>query len=208
MAKTTQFIDLVNGAGIKPSVVYDLGAFDGKQARELSLAWPSAQVISFEADPALAIKCINTNLDKPSIKTFQVAIAARNGHGLFYSAIGRNKECGSLLKPNGKYFEPMPVEPVLVPLRRLDAIIKTGVAPAPDVIWMDVQGGELDALLGLDEYRDGLKMFWAEVAYKPYYQNQKIAAEFHAAVTRMGYTKVFEAPGIPEWFGDVCYKKL
>jgi len=125
----------------------------------------------------------------------------------FNKSTGRNQECGSVLKPNGKYFEPMPTAEILVPMFRLETKILNLSIPGPELIWMDVQGNELPALHGLGLFCDRPQMIWTEVAYQAYYEGQMLAPEFDHAMQQLGFQKIFEAPGIPGWFGDACYQR-
>lgn len=198
--KTQRFIEILRQFKVEPKVIFDVGAFDGVQSVELAQAFPKADVLAFEPDPENVQHCLANTMAIPSITLFPVAVGCENGKVQFNKSIGRNKECGSLLKPNGKYWEPMPVTQIEVDCLRLDCL-----TVQPDAMWMDVQGTELDVLRGLGDMLPNLKAFWAEVAYQAYYEGQPLAADFQRRVESMGFVKVHELVAMPNWFGDACF---
>lgn len=207
MAKTSKFIEIAKANRIEPKVIYDLGSFDGEQAVELSEAWPQAEVFSFEPVPELLERVLVKTKARRKIHVLNFAVNSIDGVVEFASATGSNKECGSLLAPNGAYFEPMPTAPIKVSSLRLDTFIEQMGHPAPDLIWMDVQGAELKALEGLGRWLSGVRMIWTEVAYKSYYVDQPLASHVDDYLRARSFERVFESIGIPGWFGDACYRR-
>jgi FkbM family methyltransferase len=201
--KTGKFVELVRAHGIDPKLILDLGCFDGQQAIELTKAFPEAEVIAFEADLANAGSATGNCMGFPKISVIHAAVGDKDGVVTFYRAIGANRECGSLLVPNGKYFELMPTKESRVTQLRLDSLL----GASPEIIWMDVQGNELAALNGMGRFLDGVKMIWTEVCFNPYYHGQMLAADFDREMAQKGFSKIAEFDGIPGWFGDVCYHK-
>lgn len=165
--KTHQFVGILKRFGIDPKTIFDVGSFDGKQAVELAEAFPDAEVLAFEPVPENVQRCLLNTIEIPKITLLPVAVGLVNGKVKFNQSLGNNKECGSLLKPNGKYWEPMPMKEIEVDCIRLDC-----VPLVPDVIWMDAQGTELDVLRSLGDILGRLKAFWAEVTYRAYYEGQ------------------------------------
>lgn len=207
MGKTDKFVQLVKGAGIAPKVIFDIGAFDGAETMELAAAFPEAEVYAFECVPKNAARCAERLAGNPLVHLVPVALGDRSGLLWFNESTSANEECGSLLKPNGRYFEPMPIRKTIVPCYSIHTLCRWNDFPIPDVIWMDVQGYELKVLGGMQEHISFLQMFWAEVAYSAYYEGQMLVEEFDAEVKKLGFSKIYEETGIPNWFGNVCYKR-
>jgi FkbM family methyltransferase len=207
MEKTSKFTDLIRGFGIVPRSIFDLGAFDCSQSVELARAFPDAKVLAFECDPKLAPRCKAAIAGWNRIRLIQAAVGDQTSLVTFHAAIGGNSQCGSLLKPNGRYFEPMPTRETEVICYRIDHfLLQHPDIDPPDVVWMDVQGFEPQVVKGMGDYLDGVKLLWAEVAYAHYYEGQILAAEFDREMDLLGSEKVYEGPGIPGWFGDACYR--
>ncbi len=201
--KTDKFVELVRANGIEPKLILDLGCFDGAQSIELTRAFPEAQIIAFEADLVNAAISMRNCMSYPNISVISGAVGDKDGIGTFYRSTGANRECGSLLVPNGKYCEPMPTTPTSVAQFRLDNFLSA----SPEIIWMDVQGNELAVLNGMGSFLDGVKMIWTEVCFNPYYHGQMLAADFDREMDQRGFSKIAEFDGIPGWFGDVCYRR-
>jgi hypothetical protein len=88
-------------------------------------------------------------------------------------------------KPNNQYFEPMPCRNITVPITRIEEFTISAFIPAVDVIWMDVQGCELE-VVGMNLERMYLEIIWMEVTYKPYYENQKCVEEYDQQLAAWG----------------------
>lgn len=198
--KTQRFIEILRQFKVEPKVIFDVGAFDCAQSVELAEAFPDATILAFEPVPDNCLRCLVNVSHYQNITFYPVAVGASNGRVKFNQSTGRNKECGSLLNPNGKYWEPMPMQQIDVECVRLDCL---GIQP--EAMWMDVQGSELDVLSGLGEMLPKVKSFWAEVAYQAYYDGQPLAADFQRRVESMGFVKVHELVAMPNWFGDACF---
>lgn len=204
MGKCDQFIETVKRYQIEPKVIFDLGAFDGGQTLELSSAWPQAKVYAFECVPENIAVCDKALCGNNRITLIPAAVGRKSGLFKFLQSTSKNKECGSFLQPTGKYPDPMPTREIMVPTFALEDAIKF-LAATPDIIWMDIQGLELDALMSLESYIATLKAFWAEVTYQRLYIDQVLADQFDHQVRLMGFAKVGEAIAYANWFGDACY---
>jgi FkbM family methyltransferase len=198
VGKTEDFVRLVKERFLEVKVIYDLGAFDFAQSLELAEAFPEAVVYAFEPVP-------RNLFDHPRVTALKLAVSDVSYEGFFYASVGDNPECGSLLKPNGAWPSPMPVEEVQTQVTRLDRLIDDGRINPPDIIWMDVQGNEPAALQGLGEYLKGVAAVWSEVAYKLYYEGQMLVGEFDAFMLANGFEAALESSEVPEWFGDKAY---
>lgn len=201
--KTDKFVELVRANGIEPKLILDLGCFDGTQTIELSKAFPASEIVAFEADLGNTGIAMSACMAFPKITVINAVVGDHDGTTTFYRAMGSNRECGSLLVPNGKYFQAMPTKPVKVMGLRLDNFLSA----SPEIIWMDVQGNELAALNGMGKFLEGVKMIWTEVCFNPYYHGQMLAPEFDQHMSEKGFSKIAEFDGIPGWFGDVCYRR-
>lgn len=200
--KTQEFVRILRRHSIDPKIIYDAGAFDCQQSLELSQAFPKATVCAFEPVPENYQVCVRRTLTS-RVNPFMLALGDKSGPVTFHKSTGHNKECGSVLPPNGAYWEPMPTEEIEVEMRRIDDL----VLEPPSVLWMDVQGNELAVLRGMGDRLNNLKALWTEVTYKAYYQGQILARDFDVAMAAFGFEKVCESVAMPGWFGDACFVK-
>lgn len=56
-------------------------------------------------------------------------------------------------------------------------MISKGLAPAPNLVWMDVQGAELVALQGFGDSLTEISLIYVELSLKPLYSGQALAKE-------------------------------
>lgn len=204
--KCETFIDLVRQHIGVPSSLYDLGAFDGEQTIELASAFPSANVTAFECDSDAYAKCLNRCKDNPRIRTIPVALNnAPYDIVPFYRAIAGNKQYGSLLYPKGNFLDPMlHSEDSVAAMRLSDAISGFRLEP-PNAIWMDIQGGESDAIRGLGDGIVNVKIIASEINYSETYVNQMLHFAFNDFMLSLGFTKIREDVEAEDWFGTAYY---
>lgn len=73
-----------------------------------------------------------------------------------------------------------------------------------DVLWMDLQGAELQALRGLGDELKRVKVIHTEVQYREMYLGAPLFGEFDAFLRGQGFVRVKQLY-TSEWFGDVLY---
>jgi FkbM family methyltransferase len=136
---------------IKPGmIVYDVGANIGYVSMLLAhAARPSGQVFAFEALPA-NIERIRANIGlnglEERIHLIPQAVADQSGELTFYvhESVGMGKVAGSAGRPDQQYQAEIRVSSI-----SLDEYVYQHGHPAPDVVKMDIEGGEVLALPGM-----------------------------------------------------------
>ena len=138
--KRQQLMSVLNIA----SVFYDIGANVGYYT--LPAACLARLVIAFEPNPrntAYLYKHLHLN-NVSNVQVIEAAIGDCDGEALFNSDPGPGM--GHIDKIGAK-----------VSLVRIDTLVSSGTIPPPDAIEMDIEGGELAALVGgretLERYR-------------------------------------------------------
>ena len=134
---------------VKPGMVpYDLGANIGYMSLLLARAvGPAGKVFAFEALPANQERLIN-NLklnSNENVKLISKAIADKSGAKTFlvHGSGGMGKLSGSV-REEGNHANSIAVETV-----SLDEFVYKDDNPKPDLIKMDIEGGEVLALRGM-----------------------------------------------------------
>jgi FkbM family methyltransferase len=136
---------------VKPGMtVYDVGANIGYVSMLLAHATrPNGQIFAFEALPA-NIERIRANVAlndlKDRVHLVPQAVADRSGELTFYvhESVGMGKVVGSAGRPGEQY-----QGEIRVPSVSLDEFVYQHGHPAPDVVKMDIEGGEVLALPGM-----------------------------------------------------------
>jgi FkbM family methyltransferase len=134
---------------IKPGdVIYDVGANIGYISLLCAgLVGPQGRVVAFEALPA-NIQRLTANMEinhlNPRIAIVHAAVTSHNGPVTFYT-----HHSGAMGKAEGsagrdeEYSDSITVTGIT-----MDAFIAANGNPAPDLVKMDIEGGEGNALLG------------------------------------------------------------
>jgi FkbM family methyltransferase len=126
---------------------YDIGAHTGFFAMIASkFLTPSGKIVAFEPDPDNAAN-LRANLEKNSITqviVVQAAVWSSAGHLTFQRALeNSNRTQGQIMTDRNAR-----LEQIAIPSVQLDEFVFTEGHPAPQLIKMDIEGAEWEALQG------------------------------------------------------------
>jgi FkbM family methyltransferase len=172
--------------GPDAALVVDGGANKGRTVDRLLALYPRAAVYAYEPLPRLARKLAKRFAAEPRVAVRPVALGS--APAVLTLNVLESATCSSLLPPSGileKHADkPMGLaQAVDVAVARLDAELAT----APDVVKLDLQGFELEALKGLGELIAGVKAVLCEVSFIPMYQGQPLGPEVIAWMEGKGF---------------------
>lgn len=185
----------------------DVGSWHLKQTIEMLHAFPDSIVHAFEPAPDNFVLCRNTHYSLGPelgnrVKVYKMAAGSKNGPLQFYTIDGTkgdsNEGAASRYKflpgMNGSFFnqrwEQTQVE--VTEMRLDDWQTQFKIGPV-DLIWMDTQGGELEALQGADNLLNDVKIIFTEVGLKPYYDGQSLKPEIDMYLINKGFREIKEA---------------
>lgn len=143
---------LVRAAGTRPVVIWDVGANVGGVSLNVTARCPNVQAVAIEASPRMAAR-LQRNVSRnralaERITVLPIALTESSGEIEFYeSAEPANSGVGRLAAAGNTEARPCRVAGWAG-----DDLIAERLAPAPDIIKMDVEGFELPALSGLREH--------------------------------------------------------
>lgn len=200
-----------------PQVILDLGARDFNESIAFASLYPTSKVYSFECNKDTVKKYSHKILNYNNIKLVPKAVREYTGVTKFYPVSDRppigfspNIGASSLFKASGH----MITEPIYQTEDEVECTtIKDWAAQEKidkiDVIWMDIQGAEYLALLGMGDLIDSVKVIFTEVTYKELYKGQDMYNTLDAFLTSKGFKQVYlgNALTCPEWFGEAVYYK-
>jgi FkbM family methyltransferase len=160
----------LKAAGLEVSTVFDVGASHGGWSWKMSEIFTEARFCLFEplvgVIPDYLDYMTQTLSALPGSRLFKLALSDCNGTQLMltdpegYSASLLLKSATGILR-----------DEVSITVRRLDDLMAEESLPAPDILKIDVQGGEMLVLRGLGEHLAKVKVIQAETwftrAYGP-----------------------------------------
>jgi FkbM family methyltransferase len=136
----------------RPVVVYDIGANIGHHTLFASgcadrvVAFEPFEAVRRKLEQKLAVNAI------ANVSVYPVALGAADGSFPFYPPSGANEGTGSLLPVDG-------VEPIAVPVRKGDELVREEGLPPPTIVKIDVEGAETEAFEGLRETLSAARPF-------------------------------------------------
>jgi FkbM family methyltransferase len=180
------------------SMIVDGGANKGRMTARLLQLFPKAHVFAFEPIPRLARKLSKRFDEEPRVTIHSVALGSRTT--TLTLNVLESATCSSLLEPSGirnKHPDkPMGIaQTVSVPVVRLEDELLS----SPDIIKLDLQGFELEALKGAQALLPGVRAVLCEVSFSDLYVGQPQEDE----VTEWMLARDFSIDGLYNpWFNE------
>lgn len=183
-------------------IILDVGSLHAQEAREFSAAFPNAKIYSFECNHDSYLRCVEATKDFPRCNVVNKAVHNYDGVCRFYpidtintvtTHADGNPGASSLFKAAGTYdhIEKYVQHEVEVPCTRLDTWAKENSIEEIDLLWMDLQGGELLALEGLGDLLQKVKVIHTEVELNPMYTGQVLFPEVEKFMVENGFKRVW-----------------
>jgi len=154
------FTKLIDKTKIK--TIIELGARYGDEAIGLSEHYPDATIHAFECNPYVLPQTKNNLANKKNINLHEIAVSNTSSESLFFPADENNPGASSLFVAKlGKWWGDLP--PVKIKTTRLDEYLEQNNISSVDMICADIQGGELNAFIGMGKYLNDVKYIITEM---------------------------------------------
>jgi FkbM family methyltransferase len=180
-----------------PIVIFDIGACEAEDSIRYALKYPNATIHSFEPLPS-NLKIIRDNLDKTGlshrIHLHEEALSDKKGIATFHvsnssQGVHANKS-SSLLEPKEHlvFYEYVDFnEKMEVKTITLHDFSQSHQITKIDFIHMDVQGAELNVLLGAADMIHAVKAVWLEVSPHEIYKGQALDKDIYTFMMKKGF---------------------
>lgn len=183
--------------------ILDIGSWHLEQSMELNYLFPQANIYAFEPVPTSYENCLSKASKFNNIHVFNRALTNFCGESSFYPVNPElsstpNVGASSLLKfkdgLNGSFFnQKWEQDEIKVKTDTLDNWSVNNNINHIDIIWIDVQGSELQVFQGGDKILNNTKVILTEVGLKPYYEGHSLKPDIDSFMSRKGFSEVMES---------------
>lgn len=174
MAVRDRFADISGKINKRNPVIVECGASTGPMIEKYLSLFEDPVIYAFEPQPKF-VEILKSKFGKyPNIYIFQKAVGASSDF-LQFNIFSRNTS-SSFLNPTRNIMNYHPAEMektavIEVEQVRIDEVIKESVV---DILKLDLQGYELEALKGCEKIFEKLRLITTEIEFVPLYENQPL----------------------------------
>lgn len=177
-------------------VIIDAGAHVGGDSIEMFRLFKNATIHSFEPVPEIFSKLKHNTRKFPGIHCYNIALSNRNGEQVMYVSSGASDGSSSLLQPKGHLKDHPDVfftEDIVVQTLKLDDWAANEKINRVDLLWLDMQGFEMEVLKASSVIFPGVKVIHMEVSTKAAYEGMPLYSEVKAWIEMQGFNAAVEA---------------
>lgn len=190
----------IKAAGYSFPVVYDVGGSNGAWVSIMRKVFPESRFEIFEplAEINPDYRKILSHLKGTHQESYLHPIAIGERDGTTTINIYDDPSASTTLKVwrGWRAWFRGQIRPTKVPVRSIDSIVASRMCAAPDLIKIDIQGGELAALKGARQTLPGVKFLMLETWVQRHYgENTPLLHELMEFLSPLGF--------VPYEFGDV-----
>lgn len=176
---------------IKCPLIFDIGANRGNITEKYLKTFPSPMILAFEPFPD-SFEILHSRFSgNKKVSCFQKAAASIAGQKNFY--VNKNVDTNSLLRPQKTGLssdeQVNNISTISVDTIILDEFCKVENISHIDILKMDIQGGEFDALLGLNNLlaKREIDLIYSEVYFVEQYERQPLFHDISKLLFQYGY---------------------
>jgi FkbM family methyltransferase len=174
-------------------VILDVGANSGQTTRQYRAIFPNAQIYCFEPQPDLCRQIEAQFQRDPKVSVYACAVGAAEGTANLY--LNAKRATSSLLAPDSNHLSPgystmLKNEAVqAVSVITIDAFATSKNLTHIDLLKMDIQGGEYEALLGAKDLlsQSCIDLIYLEAFFVPMYSNQPLFGDIVNYLAKWNY---------------------
>lgn len=175
----------------KCTTIFDVGANRGEMTSNYSLLFPGAKIYAFEPFPEAANIFSTRFSSNKNVQLFACALGSSIGKKIFY--VNKNADTNSLLKPVKMGLssdkQVANISTVNIDVTTISEFCAEKNIDSIDILKLDIQGGELDALKGaeclLSQKR--VKLIYTETYFRQQYADQPLYFEIAKYLFQFGY---------------------
>jgi FkbM family methyltransferase len=189
-------------------VIVEAGAHVGYDTVELSKRFPGGAIHAFEPIPALYRQLAERTADLANVTTYEKALGGASGRSKMWVSGGGGDQASSLRRP-ALHLEELPTitfdEQIAVEVTTLDDWAREHDVPSIDLLWLDLQGAELDLLKGSPGCMATVAVIHTEVMATEQYEGVPLYPEMLAWMEQRGFGVAVEKRPWPNGAGNVVF---
>ena len=167
--------DLFQALNKEPQHIFDCGANIGFVTHTFLQHFPNAQVHAFEPNPLVFNQFNSAHGAKPNVKAHNKGIGKTKGSLTFH--INKNSGTSSFLDANSYHklnYANKDIEEKMVEVVGVGEYMTENNIPVLDILKLDIEGFELEALKGIENIADRVNVIYTEVNLIPTYEGQPL----------------------------------
>lgn len=161
-------------------VIVEAGAHIGLDTEELAKYFPEGKIYAFEPVPELFLQLLERTRPYKNVRCFPIALSNQAGEAVLYVSGGVSDGSSSLLPPKDHLKDHPDVvfdETIHVSCTTLDDWAQTNNVEKVDLLWLDMQGHELNALKASLAVLEKVQAIYTEVNLKEVYERAPLYGE-------------------------------
>jgi len=178
------FLEDLAARGLRPAGVLDVGAHRGDWSRCARRVFPESRFTLVEPRAEMSGALLDFCRESPGSRYVLAGAGAIPGERTL--AVFPDPDGSSLVLTPAES-ELRGLERRMVPLLTLDSLFDSHASPMPELVKLDVQGFELEALRGAPRILAAAELVILEVSFFPFMQNWPIVSEVIAFMAERGY---------------------
>lgn len=173
-------------------VIVEAGAFNGDDTYRFLQRWPTSRIVALEPIPALYEKLNARFSGLSNIVLLQSAlVGSREGHvEIWTNQNGNDHSASSILQPDSvkDVYPDLDFEKLIeVDALSLDALIESQQLETIDLLWLDLQGAELDVMRGSVKSLSIVNLIHLEVNRRAFYKSGATFSEVDDFLDSAGF---------------------
>lgn len=179
----------------KNAVIVEAGAHNGDDSIKMASCFPEGHVYAFEPVPNIYETLKQNSSNYKNISCYNYALSNREGTAKMFMSYEAGDASSSLYEPD-KHTEIWPSvlfnECAAIPITTLDIWAKNHSVDHVDFLWLDMQGGEYEALKSSPTILKTVKALITEVSCVQLYKNTPLYPEYKNWLQKEGFTPIKE----------------
>lgn len=178
-------------------IVIEAGAYNGEDTEKMSQLWPNGKIHSFEPVPVIFKWLTNRTQKYKNVERYNLALSDKIGFAEFTLSEspdnpGTPFASGSLLpaKEHVNYYPFIFKDKTTVETITLDAWSEKFNIPHVDLLWLDMQGYELNTLIASKSLLKNVKAIFTEAIFIEAYEGQYLYHEIKKWLENNGFKLV------------------